>query len=174
MERNRRPSLGQSASERGREVVSPPSPTRQEVAQKTRKARGKKWIYIVAIVAILVIALFFWLVKSKNYIGNVVDSSKYQAIFLSTGEVYFGKLTILANDYYKLSDVYYIQKKSTDITNEPDQAPTNDMELIKLGSEMHGPDDTMFLNRSQVLYFENLKSDGTISAKIAEEKKQSR
>ena len=82
----------------------------------------------------------------------------------------------MPDDYYKLTDVYYIQKTTTQTeTTDTDQAKeSKNLELLKLGNEMHGPDDTMFLNRSQVLYFENLKSDGTVSVKIAEEKKQSR
>jgi hypothetical protein len=34
--------------------------------------------------------------------------------------------------------------------------------LIKLGNEVHGPEDSMVIERSQVLFFENLKNDGKV------------
>ena len=40
------------------------------------------------------------------------------------------------------------------------------MQLIKLGEEVHGPEDTMVINRDQMLFFENLKSDGKVTQLI--------
>jgi len=38
--------------------------------------------------------------------------------------------------------------------------------LIKLGSEIHGPDDEMIVSKDQILFFENLKKDSQVSASI--------
>ncbi len=39
-------------------------------------------------------------------------------------------------------------------------------QLIKLGEEVHGPEDAMIINRDQVLFYENLKPGGKVSQLI--------
>ena len=41
-----------------------------------------------------------------------------------------------------------------------------DVQLVKLGSEIHGPDDAMIINKDQLLFFENLKKDGKVTDSI--------
>jgi len=101
----------------------------------------------------------------------VIDGNKYQAVFFTNGQVYFGKLQSLNGDYMRLTDIYYLQAKS-DEDNEksnPQRASNQDssnVQLVKLGSEIHGPDDEMILNKEQVLFFENLKNDSNVSTTI--------
>lgn len=97
----------------------------------------------------------------------LVDGGKYQAVFLTNGQVYFGKLN-LTNDFYVLTDIYYLQASDTPSTaSEKDPGTTaNDIQLIKLGTEIHGPDDQMAIAKEQVLFFENLKDDSTVVKSI--------
>jgi len=37
---------------------------------------------------------------------------------------------------------------------------------VKLGSEIHGPEDLMIINRAQILFVENLKPSGRVSQAI--------
>jgi hypothetical protein len=39
--------------------------------------------------------------------------------------------------------------------------------LTKLGGEIHGPEDLMVINRSQILFVENLKPSGEVSKAIS-------
>lgn len=103
--------------------------------------------------------------------ASQIQSDKYQAIFLnsSDGQVYFGKLTVLNKDNYKLTDIYYVRVQQV----QPDkntQAQQN-ISLAKLGSEIHGPQDVMFINKSAVLFWENLKDDGQVVKAIKEYQK---
>jgi hypothetical protein len=121
---------------------------------------------------VLLIALGGWLLY-RTSMGAHIDTSKYQAVFFTNGQVYFGKLHKLSGGYFKLNDIYYLQAKS-DATPEntsenPQETSTNqssDVELIKLGQEVHGPDDEMIIGKDQVLFFENLKKDGTVTQSI--------
>lgn len=45
------------------------------------------------------------------------------------------------------------------------------MQLIKLGDEIHGPEDEMILSKDQVLFYENLKTDGKVAQSIEKYKK---
>lgn len=124
---------------------------------------------IVAVI-VLAVAVWFFLVKPSSTTA-VIDGSKYQAVFFTNGQVYFGKLKTLNPDYMVLTDIYYLQAKSDDSKeSNPQKASTEDssnVQLVKLGSEIHGPDDEMVVNKDQILFFENLKKDSNVSTTIA-------
>ncbi len=98
--------------------------------------------------------------------GNLGD---WQAVFLSSGQVYYGKLTQSQGQFYRLTDVYYIHSNAA--TN-PDKTRPPQLTLVKMGNELHGPEDEIIINRDHILYIENLKSDGEVAKKIAEAKAQ--
>ena len=87
---------------------------------------------------------------------DFIDSSTYQAVFLTNDQIYFGNLKNTSSDYLILSDVYYVKI---------DQSGAG--QLVKLGSgEPHGPKDEMIINQDQVIFWENLKPDSTVVQKI--------
>jgi hypothetical protein len=66
--------------------------------------------------------------------------------------------------------VFYLQAK-TDTANASNLQKTSPdsnsgVELIKLGNEVHGPEDKMVISHNQVLFYENLKSDGRVTQLI--------
>ena len=83
--------------------------------------------------------------------GEVIDRNAYQAVFLTNGSTYFGKLQPQGDEWFVLSDVFYLSAS--------DQAGT---QLIKRGSEAQGPKEPMIISREQVLFIENLRDDGDI------------
>jgi hypothetical protein len=86
-----------------------------------------------------------------------VDASKWQAVFLSNNQVYFGKLKNYDGTYVTLSDVYYLRTAS-----DLDQSGTASLNLIKLGGELHGPEDPIFIPKSSVLFWENMKATSRV------------
>lgn len=102
-----------------------------------------------------------------------VDKSKYQAVFLNGGQVYFGKINNLNAQFMGVSDIYYLRVNQQ---VQPDQQQTktaaNDISLVKLGCELHGPSDSMVINREQVIFWENLKDEGQVAKAVADYKKQ--
>ncbi len=153
--------------------------TRARHTSVPKKSRNKKKLTLWIIGAIIALALLvggLWLYK--NTIGSPIDRSRYQAVFLTNGQVYFGKLSN-SGGYYKLSNVFYLQatqSSTDDASTNPQQAAKADsgVQLIKLGNEVHGPEDSMVIEKNQVLFFENLKKDGKVVESIdkyAKEKK---
>lgn len=88
-----------------------------------------------------------------------IKKEGWQAVFLSNNQVYFGKLTQLNNGYFKLDKVFYLQ---SDQNINDAQKESSSINLIKLGSEVHGPEDSMYIPEKQVLFWENLKTDSKI------------
>ena len=139
---------------------------------KPQRSKSKIITYIVGIVIVLAIAVSAFMYFNQSNTGASIESDKYQAVFFTNGQVYFGKLHTMNNDYMKLTDIFYLQAK-TDTTNPQkttDQA--TGVELIKLGNEIHGPEDTMIISKNQVLFFENLKNDSKVSSTITQYQKK--
>lgn len=111
--------------------------------------------------------------KGRPTLGNAkINTSAYQAVFLTNGQVYFGKMENANSSYVKLKDIYYLQVSQTDdktIQDAQDKQQPQ-ISLAKLGKELHGPEDEMFISRDQVLFWENLKDkDNSQVTKAIEE-----
>ncbi len=42
--------------------------------------------------------------------------------------------------------------------------------MVKLGNELHGPEDEMFITKEHVLFYEDMKADGKVMQAIKEYK----
>lgn len=153
----------------------------QPVQSAHRPGGNKREIpkpFRIAFVALLFAgaALIIALTLSFNSSGKtlsaetkIVKKDKYQALFLNGGQVYFGKITDFNARFIKLEDIYYLRVQQQ-VQPGSDQ-PVQDISLAKLGNELHGPEDTMVINRDQLVFWENLKDDGQVVKAITEYKK---
>lgn len=139
---------------------------------KEEKSTKRLIIVVSSIVVIALVAILGWsIVTNLSKPASAIDSGKYQAVFFTNGQVYFGKLREYNTEYMKLTDVYYLQTQATEEQTDPKnpQKTTSDKNsttLIKLGDEIHGPEDEMIVSKDQVLFYENLKKDGKVSQSI--------
>ena len=143
---------------------------------RTAKFGKRKIVAIIVgvLVALAVIALSGWFLQ-RSSTAATIDNDKYQAVFFTNGQVYFGKLDQVNAGYFKLTDVFYIQAQEASANSENPQqtaSDSTDIRLIKLGSEVHGPDDEMIISKEQILFFENLKKDGKVSDSIIKYNKE--
>lgn len=130
------------------------------------------WLRIIFVVllfsvTILAVAIALLLYFGKSNASRFVDKGKVQAVFLTNGQVYFGKIKGIDPQYIDLRGIYYLntQQQASDENQANKQATTN-FSLVKLGCELHGPTDQMLINRDQVTFWENLKSDGKVAKAI--------
>ncbi|MDO8715769.1 MAG: hypothetical protein Q7J73_03055 [Dehalococcoidales bacterium] len=121
---------------------------------------------LVWLIAAVVIAVLLW----QAGVLPVRLSNKYQAVFLSNNQVYFGKLYNAGSDYPVLRDIYYLQVTQVLQPKDP-KSPAQQINLVKLGGELHGPEDEMRINKGQILFVEDLKSDSQVVAAIADYQK---
>ena len=87
--------------------------------------------------------------------AEVIDRSAYQAVFLTNGSTYFGKLEPQGDQWFLLTDVFYLSVS--------DQSGT---QLVKRGSEPQGPKEPMIIPKDQILFIENLREDSDIVTAI--------
>jgi len=86
-------------------------------------------------------------------------TTEFQAILLSNGQLYFGRLDSLKGDYLVLREVYYVQ------TAEDPKTKKAQSILIKRGMEWHAP-DRMIINAHQVILIEPVAPDSTVAKLI--------
>ncbi|GEM_PF-321832 len=163
--------------------------------RKNKKSKGHKIFLNLILIVILVLVILFVISKITNWdvlgiskinlfgsnndtkIEEVVKASDWQAVFLSNGQVYFGKLENINSSYPTLEDVYYLQVQ--DVPIQPAEAETDEqgvqsaapatqqqMILVKFGTELHRPMDKMFLNKDHILFFEDLREDSNVVSAI--------
>jgi hypothetical protein len=177
-----RPSAGgQSPNERDQESAAtqqrpqPASDNPQKLQKRSHKPRRGGRAPLVGIVAVVIVvaAMACYMIFGGSLSGSI-DSSRYQAVFLSNGQVYFGKLENVNKDYMRLKDIYYLQSQqsATDVGNSdnPQDSTDGNVQLIKLGEEIHGPEDEMIVSKEHLLFFENLRQDGNVTRSINQHK----
>ena len=86
----------------------------------------------------------------------------YQAVLLTNGSVYFGKLQGYGGPTPELTQVYYVVSQ----TNQETKQVTNS--LIRRGQELHKP-DRMYLNPRQILFVEPVGTDSRVAQLIKEQ-----
>ena len=90
--------------------------------------------------------------------------SGFQAVFLTNGQVYFGEIKKEDGSYLTLNKVFYLQVKQPLQQADAKDAPASkpELNLVKLGTELHGPTDEMRVSRPQILFTETLKEDSQV------------
>ncbi|MBI4053997.1 MAG: hypothetical protein HY397_01550 [Candidatus Doudnabacteria bacterium] len=143
-------------------------------AHMHRRSRGP-WILVIAVIIVLAVLGYVYrdkLSASKTTSGPGATTA-FQAVFLTNGQVYFGKLTDTGDRYVKLENIYYLQitpvlQTKTEGDPGTQATPQQQLSLVKLGNELHGPVDHMSINRDHVLFVEDLKEDGRVVQAIKE------
>lgn len=156
--------------------AAPASAPQPAASSKHKKDKGKLgrigFVAGVVIVVALLIGLttLFATGDSTKNEYKYVDSSKLQAVFLNTGQVYFGNIKSLNNNYLVLANIFYLQTASNS-TGTTSNANSN-VTLVKLGCELHEPYDQMVINSDQVTFWENLSDNGQVAKAVAKFEEQ--
>lgn len=139
--------------------MTPSSAATASVQQKS----GKLGLVIGCVVCLLVGA----------FIGHAVTyhlmerrqgqsfQTPFQAVVLSNGAVYYGKLTGYGTRHAMLTDVFYIVTKTDPTTKQVTNV------LVKRGKELHGP-DRMYLNSNQIVFVEPVGQDSKVAQLISQ------
>jgi len=145
------------------------------------KSKSKRRIVVsvvlLAVVAVvLLLGYYLWQNGGLNWqLPNLalLSEAPYQAVFLSNGQVYFGRASNLNANYVTLKDVYYLQVSQVlqPAQGKKPATPQQSISLAKLGvTELHKPKDEMKINRSQILFIEDLDDDSQVVKAIEDYK----
>lgn len=143
-----------------------------------KRFRGRKsslkWatFSLGGVIVLLIIAVIFAIAFSapKSQSGYVY-SDKLQAVFLNTGQVYFGNIKDINPQFLVLDNIYYLQTNNSNGSSSSSSS-SNNVSLVKLGCELHAPYDQMVINMSEVTFWENLQSSGQVAKAVVQYQKE--
>jgi len=126
---------------------------------------------LVIVLLVLAVCAVGWVVFSKIENSNTgINTSQYQAVSFADGQLYFGKLSRVNDEYMKLTDVYYLQPQAAgqEGSESVQNAATNqnNFKLIKFTDVVYGPEDTMMIPKNQILFYENIAPNGKVAQLI--------
>jgi hypothetical protein len=119
---------------------------------------NKKIIAFFVVILIIFIIVTVWLVLKLN---NNSAQSEYSAVYLSNGEIYFGKLSWFPSPH--LSDVFFIQR----VADEENPS----LSLQPFNSVIWGPENEINLNSKEIIFWTNLRPDSQVVQIIETTKK---
>jgi hypothetical protein len=134
-------------------------------APNSERGFGRSGLLALVAVILLMVAVVVELFFINSSRKPLKFDTSYQAVLLSNGSVYFGKLQDYGGRFPVLTDVFYIQSSVN-----PDTKQTVNV-LIKRGKELHSP-DRMYLNPSQIVLVEPVGPNSKVMQLILEQMEQ--
>lgn len=124
--------------------------------------RETLWIVTGCVVCLLV-GVAIGHVVTYHLVGrhHTALSTPYQAVLLSNGAVFYGRLSGYGTSHPVLTSVYYIVSNTDPNTKQVTNV------LVKRGKELHGP-DRMYLNANQIVFVEPVGPDSKVAQLINE------
>lgn len=146
-----------SQTARSRKVQAPAVEKDEEndIDQLVEPKAAIRWLWILVAVAIVVILGVWFSMSTSSNAGN----SPYSAVYLVTGDVYFGKLSWFPEPH--MTDVYVLQR-STD----PTQAVQ--VQVLPLSSVFWAPGNTVYLNAHDIVFSAPLSLNSPVAKVIAD------
>lgn len=125
------------------------------------KGRGVASVAVICLALLVGGGLGAAITKALLSPAVVKNTTPYQAILLSNGSAYFGRLQGLGTPYPVLREVYYVQS-----TQDPETKKVANI-LVKRGKEWHAPDH-MVLNAGMIVLVEPVSPGSRVAQLIAE------
>jgi len=137
------------------------SKRRSAINRRSKTRKGKHCLYCICLVIIILLTVGVFLFYRFWQVG-LGRGKIWQAVFLANNQVYFGKIVRETKEVIVLREVYYLREESN-LTKE-EQTPR--FSLVKLGEELHSPEDEMRINKRFVIFVESLKPSSEIVKNI--------
>ena len=97
---------------------------------------------------------------SDPFAGHV-DTTRYQAVILSNDKVYFGRIAVASDDFFRLRDAFFLREKAGATASD---SPVRS--LLPLNQELQAPENSMLIRRADVVLIENLDKSSPILKEI--------
>lgn len=91
-------------------------------------------------------------------------AARYQAVFLTNGQTFFGSYRDRLGPDVKVDTAYYIQQSGGGDTGQPVTT-----RIVKRGTELHGPDSPMVIPKTAILFVEDLTDDSPVAKFMAQD-----
>lgn len=141
--------------------------------QLTLKIPDKKILMKIAVIAaVIIVVLGLWGPRVILFFQTrfLPFSSNWEAIYMTNGDVYVGKIRGSTSNIIKLSDTYFVQVLKQDENNLGGKAnsfrltgSSNNLTLIKWGfSQPLKSAGELFISRNNIAFWEKLDSNSEV------------
>lgn len=107
----------------------------------------------------------FLVIRWWDFTLPSLGGARYQAVFLSNGQTYFGSYRDRLGPYVKVESVYYIQQT-------PREGESPESRIVRRGGELHAPVGGLLLPKSAILFVEDLRDDSPVVRFIEEDRRR--
>lgn len=118
----------------------------------------KKLLIILILIVIVILVIGIWLGSSLLSAKNPAGPSEYSAVYLTTGDIYFGKLSWFP--WPHLENVWFLQRS----VNQQNQAQLG---VAPFTSAFWKPIDEVYLNPKQIIFWTYLRNDSQLAQALA-------
>ena len=123
------------------------------------KLQSPSKLYFLTLVLLAFVFLgAYGLIPTGNF--PQATTTQWQAVFLNNNQTYFGKLENYNFGYVKLTNVYYL--RAGENLQQGGDVKADNLSLVKLGGELHGPEDVMYIRKDSILFWENMKETSRV------------
>jgi hypothetical protein len=141
--------------------MSPVETSTETHPPRSGSLKGISGTGLLVILIVAGFAIWFFGFRAKP----VSMTTPYQAVLLSNGSAYFGRLEGLGTPYPVLRDVFYVQS-----VTDPQTKQVSNI-LVKRGKEWHAP-DRMILNANMIVLVEPVSTGSRVAQLISQAKTQ--
>ncbi len=114
---------------------------------------SKKILVLLLIILFILIFLIIWLLAQIERPDDSSSLSPYSAVYLSTGDIYFGKFSWFPRPHLK--EAWFIQR-GVDAENKAQ------LSVAPLNSVFWGPVGELNLNPNMIIFWTKLKNDSQL------------
>ena len=177
-----RPEKKRKSPEPLEKIYQPEAEVKKDFSKISQPAAKRDYGRQIRLAVFVLAALVLGLVAYKLFFAQGQTSKVAQswyAVKLVDGETFYGQIMDIKADPVVINNVYYDYDqakakeagKTAEETGPPRLGETGNLRLVKRGKETHGPDGSLNVVRSQVLFMEPLKADSKVLEAILEYEK---
>lgn len=149
------------------DIVSPQRPHAATRRQKWSRQQLAAYLFSALAIATAIAGVVLYTHRNDQRIAH----DRYQVVYLTSGQIYFGKLQNTSGQYLSLKDVYTIDSQAPS-SNDATGSVATPNKILKVSQQVYGPDDSMAIRSDQVQFWQNLRSDSKVSKAIASSPEQ--
>ena len=144
-------------------------------AKKTKKASKPagnaksygKAIFVFAILIFVFVLIFTGIsLWQDGTVRNTIQLFKYkgsyQAVFLTSGQAYFGNITEINNEYIIMKNAFSIKVQQAQADEEGEEVSSSEIKLLSIEEEFYEPEGYMLIEKDSILFIEELKDSSQI------------
>ena len=137
-----------------------------DIEKKGNAGSYGRAIFVFAVLIFVLVLIFtgisLWQDGTvRNAMQLIKYNDSYQVVFLTSGQAYFGNITEITNEYIIMENPFSIKVQQAQ-ADESSQVSQSEIKLLSIEDEFYQPEGYMLIEKSAILFTEELKDSSQI------------